>query len=966
MSGLVIDPAIITLGLATGMSYGLLAVGILLVYRSDKVINFAHGEIGAFGAAFFGVAVVKWHVPYWVALLPAMLVSAALGGVTELGIVRRLRRAPKLMSLVATLGVAQVLLSLSTVINGSAQNGVAYPQPPGLPHFRIGTFLVTSAYVGMLVLSPLVVLALVLFLRYSRYGLSMRAAAANPEAARMAGVFAGRMSTLAWSLAGGLACLTVVLLKPTLGFVTTQSLGPNLLLRALAAAVIARMVSLPIALGAGVAVGVIEQVLLRSYPTSGFTEVVLFVGILAALLFQTRRGSREQDKDDWSAVQPWPPISARLRKAGFVPRLGTSSGLAMLALLATVPVFFSNQTSIIFVIILAVTIIGLSLGVVTGLGGQLSLGQFALAGIGAAVSYQVVTATGNFPLAFVTAGLACGAVSVAIGLPALRIKGLLLAVTTLAFAVACERYFLQQPWLLGGGVEPGRPVFGSYAFDNGHRYYSFGLVVFALCLLLARNVWRSGMGRRLRALRDNEDGARAFGIPATRVKLETFALAGFLAGVAGALLGHTFAKIQPTDFTVTQNINVVAFVVIGGIGLLVGPLVGALYIIGIPKFVPLSSAALAASSFGWLILILYFPGGLAQLVRPLRDRVISLAAGRKGTAQDVDVELPPEAAPLAEGPALTLSRTEPRAAGTGEVLLEVKGLSKRFGGVQAVNSVDLVVRRGETLGLIGPNGAGKTTLFEMLGGFTRPDQGVVLFGGADISRRAPEVRAKLGVVRSFQDAGLFPTLTVLETVQLALEREAPTSTLRSLLGARRADRAKEAKARELISLMGLDPYIDKQTGDLSTGTRRITELTCVIALKPVLLLLDEPSSGVAQRETEKLGELLEKVKTYLDATLIIIEHDMPLIMGISDRVIALDSGTLIAEGTPAEVIANPVVLESYLGGSSIAVERSGQVAEPRAKDGRCAATTKSGSACSRAAVREGYCSQHAEALVGAR
>ncbi|MDP9183681.1 MAG: ATP-binding cassette domain-containing protein, partial [Actinomycetota bacterium] len=718
-------------------------------------------------------------------------------------------------------------------------------------------------------------------------------------------------------------------------------------------------------------VGVIEQVLLRSYPTSGFTEVVLFVGILAALLFQTRRGGREQDKDDWSAVQPWAPISARLRKAGFVPRLGTSSGLAMLAALATIPVFFSNQTSIIFVIILAITIIGLSLGVVTGLGGQLSLGQFALAGIGAAVSYQVVHATGNFPLAFVTAGLACGAVSVAIGLPALRIKGLLLAVTTLAFAVACERYFLQQPWLLGGGVEPGRPVVGTYEFDNGHRYYSFGLVVFSLCLLLARNVWRSGMGRRLRALRDNEDGARAFSIPATRVKLETFALAGFLAGIAGALLGHTFAKIQPSDFTVTQNINVVAFVVIGGIGLLVGPLVGALYIIGIPKFVPLSSAALAASSFGWLILILYFPGGLAQLVRPLRERVVTLAAGKgvRPAPQDLHVGLSTDGAeptPLAEGPALTLSRTEPRAAGVGEVLLEVKGLSKRFGGVRAVDGVDLTVRRGETLGLIGPNGAGKTTLFEMLGGFTRPDEGVVIFNGADVSRRTPEARAKLGVVRSFQDAGLFPTLTVLETVQLALEREAPTSTFRSLLGGRKADRLKEEKARELIALMGLDPYIDKQTGDLSTGTRRITELTCVIALKPVLLLLDEPSSGVAQRETEKLGELLEKVKAYLDATLIIIEHDMPLIMGISDRIIALDSGKLIAEGTPAEVIADPIVLESYLGGSSIAVERSGLVAEPRAKDGRCAATTKSGSACSRAAVREGYCNQHAEALVGAR
>jgi ABC-type branched-subunit amino acid transport system ATPase component/branched-subunit amino acid ABC-type transport system permease component len=970
VSGLVINVPVLTLGLATGMAYGLLAVGLVLVYRSDKVINFAHGEIGAFGAAVFGLAIVKWHVWYWAALPFALALSAAIAAVTEVGIIRRLRNAPKLMSLVATLGLAQFLLSLSQTVNSSAQNGATFPQPTGLPSFRIDTFLVTKAYVGLLVVSPFVVLGLVLFLRYSRYGLSMRAAAANPEAARMAGVFAGRMSTMAWAIAGAVACLTAILLKPTLGFVTAQALGPNLLLRALAAAVLARMTSLPIALGAGIGVGVVEQVLLRSYPTSGFTEVVLFVGILVTLLFQSRGGGRAQEKDDWSRVMPWPPLSARLRASGFVSRLGSASGLTMMGVFLVIPLFATNQTATTLIIILAVTIIGLSLGIVTGLGGQLSLGQFAIAGVGAAVSYHVVDATGAFPLAFLVAGIAGAGVSVLIGLPALRIKGLLLAVTTLAFAIACERFFFQQSWLLGGGVEPGRPVFGSFAFDTGKRYYLFGLVVFALCMLLCRNVWRSGMGRRLRALRDNEDGARAFSIPATRVKLETFAVAGFVAGVGGALFGHTFARIQASDFTVTANINIVAFVVVGGIGLLAGPLLGAMYVIGIPQFIPLSSAALAASAFGWLVLILYFPGGIAQLVRPIRDYAVRIAAREED--RDLPVEVEPEdnsaaaKSPLdVSSPALTTPRRA-GAGGQGETLLEVHGLAKRFGGVRAVDGVDLTVRRGETLGLIGPNGAGKTTLFEMLGGFTRPDIGRVVFAGADISRLRPEQRAKLGVVRSFQDAGLFPTLTVLETVQLALEREAPTSTVASLMGRRGADRTKEERARALINLMGLEPYIDKQTGDLSTGTRRITELTCVIALEPTLLLLDEPSSGVAQRETEQLAELLEKVKAHLGATLIVIEHDMPLIMGISNRIVAMDSGRILAEGTPAEVIADPLVLESYLGGNAIAVERSGvRPAAKAASAGRCSAATRSGSACSRAAVRDGYCSQHAGALVGA-
>jgi ABC-type branched-subunit amino acid transport system ATPase component len=253
------------------------------------------------------------------------------------------------------------------------------------------------------------------------------------------------------------------------------------------------------------------------------------------------------------------------------------------------------------------------------------------------------------------------------------------------------------------------------------------------------------------------------------------------------------------------------------------------------------------------------------------------------------------------------------------------------GGVTILDNISLQFLPGSPTVLIGPNGAGKTTLFELLGGFTRPDQGTIIFGDRDITRLTPEARAGLGLVRSFQDAALFPTLTVIETIQLACERRDRTRTLPSLLGATRADRKKEARARELVALMGLEAYADKQTGELSTGTRRITELTCVVALEPALLLLDEPSSGVAQRETEALGELLARVKHHLDVTLIVIEHDMPLIMGMADRIIAMDSGSIIAQGTPAEVRADPLVLESYLGGSAVAVERSGLLGAPKKK-----------------------------------
>jgi ABC-type branched-subunit amino acid transport system ATPase component len=214
----------------------------------------------------------------------------------------------------------------------------------------------------------------------------------------------------------------------------------------------------------------------------------------------------------------------------------------------------------------------------------------------------------------------------------------------------------------------------------------------------------------------------------------------------------------------------------------------------------------------------------------------------------------------------------------------------------------------------------------LLSGFTRPDTGEVIFDGADVSDLGPEERGRRGLIRSFQDAALFPTMTVTEAVMLAHERVAPTRFLSSVAGFSFGERAKDRQARELVAFMGLDAYRDKQIQELSTGTRRITEIACLVALQPKLLLLDEPSSGIAQRETEALGQLLVDLKAQLGLTLLIIEHDIPLIMGISDRIVAMADGQVLATGTPQEVRTNPMVVEAYLGGSIAAIERSGGAA----------------------------------------
>ena len=921
--GLEFPGSVVTLGAITGMTYGMLAVGLVLIYRSNRIVNFAHGEIGAFGAALLGVAVVQWGLPYWVAFAIALSASGAIGSIAEVTVVRRLRNAPSLMSFVGTLGLAQVLLFFSAVVNNEATAGRVYPQPAGLPSFSVGALRITPAYFAMLFITPVLVAGLAIFMRRARAGLGIRASAANPDTARLSGVSAGQMSMVSWAIAGAVSAYTAILIRPTIGFISSEALGPGLLLRAMAAAVIARMTSLPVALAAGVVLGVVEQELLWNYPSAGLVEVTLFVVILVALLTQRRRGGREEEKGSWLAVQPWRPFPPAFLRVPSIRRLGSIAAVLGFGVALLLAIVATNAATIRLILIVGFALVGLSTGIVTGLGGQLSLGQFAIAGVGAVVSYHVVAATGNFLLAFAAAAGAAAAVSILVGLPAVRVRGLMLAVATLSFALATSAWAFQQPWALGEGVEPGRPIIGSLALESAKSYYLFAVGLLTLGLWFARNVWRGGVGRRLRAVRDNEDGARAFTIPAARVKLHGFALAGLLAGLGGALYGHTLSRLGSSAFPIEASVGVVAMAALGGIGLLAGPIIGALYIVGVPRFLPLDNAGLAATAFGWLLLILIKPGGFAQLFAPARDRIAEFLARRAGV--DAGADDSPDA--VAERFAAGLrGDADERAASaslpTGTVLLEAAGMRKRYGGLVAVDDVTLRVHAGETLGLIGPNGAGKTTLFELLSGFLSADAGRVVFAGRDVSRLGPEARGRLGIIRSFQDASLFPTLTVVEALELAQERVAPTHTLRSALGLHGQERRKRERAAELLAVMGLEPFATKQINELSTGTRRITELACVLALSPTLLLLDEPSSGIAQRETEALGELLVRLKARLGTTMVVIEHDMPLIMSISDRIVAMESGMVIAEGTPEAVRADPLVLESYLGFDPAAIQRS--------------------------------------------
>ena len=324
-----------------------------------------------------------------------------------------------------------------------------------------------------------------------------------------------------------------------------------------------------------------------------------------------------------------------------------------------------------------------------------------------------------------------------------------------------------------------------------------------------------------------------------------------------------------------------------------------------------------------------FDGPTAELLeRPDVLRAVFLQGAAAGGDRDttgVDATPNGVARDVRLAPADDTSRQE-RLSGE-SVILRTEELSVRFGGIQAVNGVDLELREGEILGLIGPNGAGKTTTLDLVSGFLRPTGGKVFLKGKDVTERLPEERALMGLGRSFQDARLFPALTVAETLAVALERHLelrdPIAAAVVSPSVKASEKLVSAKVDRLIELMNLGAYANKFIGELSTGSRRVVDLACALAHEPDVLLLDEPSSGIAQRETEALGPVLMDIRDKTGAAIIIIEHDMPLIQNVSDRLVALELGAVVTSGLPADVINHPRVVESYLGGNNAVINRSG-------------------------------------------
>ena len=453
----------------------------------------------------------------------------------------------------------------------------------------------------------------------------------------------------------------------------------------------------------------------------------------------------------------------------------------------------SNRSAFLLSTVIAFATIGISVSFLTGLAGQLSLGQVAFAAIGAVVGVRVAVDTGSLALGLLCGGITGAAASAAVGLPALRMQGLLLAVATLAFALATFSWLLRQDWAFGSGLSS-RPVSVlGVEVTNSRGFYYVALAVFAVVLAVAATLRRSSFGRTLVAVRDNEAASRVLQVAPWRLLVSAYAFAGFVAGAGGVVLAMNNTFVTRSIFSPGDSINVVAIAVIGGLSELTGPLLGAAYLIGIREFFDLELSALAGLNAAWLILILEQPRGIHGLLDSTRRNLIDQIARFHGIDPDTAEAPRPDAV---ASPAPVPAAVPGGSAGAGGTVLEVRGLSRRFGDLKAVDDVSFSVTAGETLGLIGPNGAGKTTVFELVSGYLRPQAGSVVFDGDDITRMSPEARSRRGLVRSFQNASLFPTMTPREIVFLACRSAAGG---RFVLGGSRAERAIEDQAGDTLA-----------------------------------------------------------------------------------------------------------------------------------------------------------------------
>ncbi|WP_030947467.1 ABC transporter permease subunit [Streptomyces sp. NRRL S-646] len=897
-------------GLSVGSAAALTGIGLIVTYRATGVLNFAHGAIAMVCAYVLRQCVVEWGWPLWPAATVTLVVLApAIGVALERFVFRPLAvlGSDPAQTLVASIGVFVLLVGGAALVWGQGARDDAPELVSEDPWGQLAVVLVLAVGVGAVI-------------RWTRFGRELRAVVDDRQLAVLGGIDADRVAAAGWAFGAFTAGLTGALLAP---YVRLDPYGlPLLVMEVMAVAVAARMRNLPVAVVVALGIGIAQSQLTRLHP-SGWGEPLLqavganlfVVALLVASLVLPRIGTRDALPRTATARVPTPP-----------------GAWIVAVVLFLLPLGFAGSDLHTSVQVPALGVVLLSLVVVTGRGGQISLGQAAYAGLGAL--FTALLAAGRFPGLPHLPELAALAVAVVLvaplglltGWPAIGRQGLALALATFAVGVGVSRFVFAQPYATSG-LSLDRPA----GFDGDRAYYVLELALLAVALLATRALRRGRTGRALAAMRDHESGASAAGVQVPSLKLLAFVSGAALAALGGGMLGMGLRAFDPGAYDPVRGLLWFAAVVVLGADSTLGALAAAALLVGLDAG---ARGGVAAALIGVLALLVgRFPGGPYEALRAAGARLrLRRTAHLTALGTRVRRRLRPAQEGLASPrPALAGATTAPRGAASARIrpaaadgapppqgppapdderdtgraggntnpaegrvhhnppapTLNARHLHARYGGFTALDGVDLDVPPGQITAIVGPNGAGKSTLFHCLAGTLHPAHGQVRLGTKNITRLAAHTRTRLGIARTFQQLAVFASLTVAENVRVGAEQ-----------GRVHDPRAVE-RALRLLALDG--PVRALPAADLPTGTLRRVELARALAGSPRVLLLDEPAAGLDNIEVAALARVLKALAA--DGTaLLVVEHDLDLVADLADVVHVMTAGRIVASGPPAHVL----------------------------------------------------------------